>query len=212
MIFHDRKQAGEKLAQELAALALEDPLVLALPRGGVPVGRSAARALACAFDVIPLVKIPVPWSPEASYGVVAMDGTLVLNRPLVNRLELSERELELAAAQVLEEAKRRDRLYRQGRPFPELSGKTVVLIDDGLVSGYSMLAAFFFVKKRDPRSVIAASPVASDMARRVLAAEKGLDRIVTLAVDVEQLFSMSSYYREFQPVTDDDVMRELRSP
>jgi len=209
MIFQDRRQAGEKLAQELQTLALEDPLVLALPRGGVPVGSAVAKALSCAFDVIPLMKIPIPWSPEASYGVVVMDGTTVLNTPLVNRLELSERELEMAAAGVLREAKRREQSYRGGRPFPELTGRTVILVDDGLASGYSMLAAVIFAQKRQPRSIIVAAPIASDMAYRMLAAEKGIDRIITLARDVEPVFSLSSYYKEFKTLTDDDVIREL---
>ncbi len=209
MIFQDRRQAGEKLAQELKALALPDPLVLALPRGGVAVASAVAKALACPIDVIPLMKIPIPWSPEASYGVVTMDGTMVLNRPLVNRLELSERELEMAAAMVLQEAKRREQIYRRGKPFPQLAGKTAVLVDDGLASGYSMLAAVGFVKKRRPRSIIVASPIASDMACRMLTAEKGIERIVALAVDAEPLLSLFSHYKEFKPLTDEDVVSFL---
>jgi putative phosphoribosyl transferase len=209
MIFQNRTQAGEKLAHELKSLTLLDPIVLALPRGGVPVGSAVAKVLGCAFDVIPLMKIPIPWSPEASYGVVAMDGTTVLNSPLVNRLELSERELEMASAVVLREAQRREQLYRGGKPFPELANRTVILVDDGLASGYSMLAAVRFAKKRRPRAVIVASPVASGAARRLLASEKDIERTVTLAVDSEQLFSLSSYYREFEPVTDEEVQRLL---
>jgi predicted phosphoribosyltransferase len=209
MIVQDRRQAGEKLAQELRSLALQDPVVLALPRGGVPVGSAVARILACPFDVIPLMKIPIPWSPEASYGVVAMDGTKVLNRPLVNRLELSERELEMAAAMVLQEAKRREQLYRRGRPFPDLSNRTVIFVDDGLASGYSMLAAVHFAQKRRPGSIIVAAPIASDMAFRMLAAEKGIDRIVTFVRDVEQVFSLAVYYKDFRTLNDDDVLREL---
>jgi putative phosphoribosyl transferase len=212
MIFQDRTQAGEKLAQALHALALVDPIVLAVPRGGVPVGHAVAKVLGCPFDVIPLMKIPVPWSPEASYGVVAMDGTTVLNRPLVNRLELSERELEMASAVVLQEAQRRELLYRRGRPFPELAEKTAVLVDDGLASGYSMLAAVRFAKKRGPRAVIVAAPVASDMGRRLLAAEKDIERIVALRSDAEQLFLLSSHYKDFEPVTDEEVQSLMPDP
>lgn len=193
----------------MKALALPDPIVLALPRGGVAVASAVAKALVCPIDVIPLMKIPIPWSPEASYGVVVMDGTMVLNKPLVNRLELSERELEMAAAMVLQEAKRREQIYRRGKPFPELACKTVVLVDDGLASGYSMLAAVNFAKKRQPCSVIVASPVASDMACRMLAAEKGIERLVVLAVDAEPLLSLSSHYKEFKTLTDEDVLSFL---
>ena len=211
MLFQNRAQAGEKLAKELKLLQLHDPIVLAIPRGGVPVGGAIAKALHCAFDVIPLMKIPIPWSPEASYGVVAMDGTVALNVPLVNRLELSERELDMAAKKVLEEAKRRDQLYRQGRPFPELANRSVIITDDGLASGYSMLAAVGFVKKKRPRKLIVASPIAADVAQRLIKADQGVDTMLILALDSEQVFSLASYYKDFTVLTDDDVRAELAS-
>lgn len=209
MIFLDRKQAGEKLAGELRPLGLKNAFVLAIPRDGVAVGSAVAKGLGCPFDIIPLMKIPIPWNPEASYGVVAMDGTIVWNRPLMNRLELSERELELAATVFIEEAKKSEQLYRRGHPFPELENKTVILVDDGLASGYSMLAAVNFTKKRCPHSIIIATPVCSDMAFRMLAAEQGVDKIIALVQDPEQFFSLESYYREYKFLTDDDVIREL---
>jgi putative phosphoribosyl transferase len=209
MIFQDRRQAGEKLARELQTLGLKKAFVLAIPRDGVAVGNAVAKGLSCPIDVIPLMKIPIPWNPEASYGVVAMDGTMVWNRPLMNRLELSERELELAATVFIEEAKKSEQLYRRGNPFPELDNKTVILVDDGIASGFSMLAAVNFTKKRHPRSIIIAAPVASDTAYRMLAAEEGIDSIVALIQDPEQFFSLESYYREYKFLTDDDVIREL---
>jgi predicted phosphoribosyltransferase len=209
MLFHNRTQADEKLAQELAKLAPIDPLVLVLPRGGVPVGREVARILNCPYDVIPPMKIPIPWSPEASYGVVVMDGTVVMIKPLINRLEFSDAELEIAANAVQQEAKRREQVYRHGKPFPELEGRAVLLADDGLASGYSMLSAASFAKKRRPRSIVVAAPVASDTACRMLVADKEIDHIVTLARDTEQLFSPVDYYKEFPDLTDDDVIQEL---
>jgi putative phosphoribosyl transferase len=209
MIFVDRRQAGEKLARGLKALGLKNVLVLAIPRDGVAIGCAVAKGLGCPFDVIPLMKIPIPWNPEASYGVVAMDGTIVWNRPLMNRLELSERELELAAAIFIEQAKKSEQLYRRGLPFPELKNRTVILVDDGIASGYSMLAALNFAKRRRPRSIIIATPVTSDTANRMLASEKGVDKIVALVQDPEQFFSLESYYREYKFLTDDDVIREL---
>ncbi len=209
MQFQNRTQAGEKLALEVAKLAPIDPLVLALPRGGVPVGSAVARMLNCPCDVISLVKITIPWSPEASYGVVVMDGTVVMNKPLINRLELSDAELAIATNAVLQEVKRREQMYRQGKPFPDLENRAVILADDGLASGYSMLAAVSFAKKRRPRSIVVASPVASDAAYRMLVADREIDHIVTLTRDTEQLFSLGDYYREFPDLTDDDVIREL---
>jgi putative phosphoribosyl transferase len=211
MMFLNRTQAGEKLAAKLQPLELIKPLVLAIPRGGVPVAGEIAKALSCPLDVIPLTKIPVPWSPEASYGVVAMDGTLVLNRPLVNRLELSERELELAAASIVLDAKKREQRYRGDKPFPELAGCTVILVDDGLSSGYSMLAAVDFAIKRKPRSLIVASPVSSDAAYRLLAGKMGISNLVVLVHDAEQAFSLSAHYKEFAQVTDNEVVKILAS-
>ena len=209
MLFHNRTEAGKKLGKQLVNLRLQSPIVLAIPRGGVPVGAAVAETLGCPFDVISLIKIPIPWSSEASYGVVVMDGTIALNKPLVNRLELSDRELEMAESLILQEVKHRERMYRQGRPFPDLGGKSVIITDDGLASGTSMLAALSFVKKRLPLSLVVASPVASDMAHKSIAAQAGIDKLVILATNSEPLFSLSSYYREFPTLTDDDVLREL---
>jgi putative phosphoribosyl transferase len=211
MIFKDRTEAGEKLAQALNDRMLINPIVLALPRGGVPVGKAVAQMLNCTLDVIPLMKIPIPWSPEADYGVVAMDGTMALNSPLVDKLELSEQELEVATFMVLQEAQRREQLYRQGKPFPLLENRTVILIDDGLASGYSMVAAVSVVKKRQSHTIVVAVPVASDVAFRMLAADREIASIVTLVNDSEPFFSLSAYYRDFRPLTDDDVLRDLAS-
>ena len=175
----------------------------------MPVGAAIAKSLTCAFDVIPLIKIPIPWSPDASYGVVVMDGTFALNKPLVRRLEPSEREIEMAIRMVLEEARRRETLYRGTRPFPSLEGETIILTDDCIASGYSMLAAAAFVKKRNTLAVVAAAPVASDIASKMLSAEAGINRLVTLSVDAEQFFSLSSHYKEFKSVSDDDVVSFL---
>jgi putative phosphoribosyl transferase len=209
MVFQNRTQAGEKLAQELAKLALVDPLVLALPRGGVPVGIAVAGALNCPCDVLPLMKVPIPWNPEASYGVVVMDGTVVLNKPLINRLELSGPELEIAANRVLQEARKRAQLYRRDKPFPVLENRTLVLADDGLASGYSMLAAVTFAKKHHPHAIIVATPIASDTAYRLLAADKEIAHVASLARNAEQIFSLADYYRDFPRLTDDDVVRLL---
>ncbi len=211
MIFQNRKQAGEKLALALSSLALTEPLVLALPRGGVPIGSAVAQGLSCPLDVIPIMKIPIPWNPEASYGVVAIDGTMALNMPLIHRLELSEREIEMAAQKVMQEVERRAQLYRNNKPFPSLEQRSVIIVDDGLRSGYSMLAAADFVKKKNPRLIVAAVPVASDTAYRMLSTKRQIDKLLALVRDPEQVFPLSSYYKEFNSLTDDDVVRCLIS-
>jgi predicted phosphoribosyltransferase len=206
LIFQSRIQAGEKLAAELLSLDLRNPVVLAVPRGGVPVAGSVAKVLNCPLDVIPLIKIPIPWSPEASYGAAASDGTLALNLPLMHRFELSEREVEIASRPAIEEVRKREQLYRNGKPFPPLNGKSVIIVDDGLGSGYSMLAAVEFAKKKNPRMVVATAPVASDSAFRMLAALPHVNLLIALVRDAEQVFSPASYYKDFAPVSDNDVL------
>lgn len=211
MIFLNRTQAAEKLAEKIRPLHLAGPLVLAIPRGGVPVGMAMARALSCSLGVIPLIRIPIPWNPEAGYGAVVMDGTSALNLPLIRRLELSEAELEMATGMVREEARRRARIYLNNRPFPSLAGKTAILADDGISSGYSMLAAVRFVRKKNPLAVIVASPIASEAACAMLSSEPGIENLVVLVRDPEPLFSLAAHYRDFNPVTDDEVIRCLSS-
>ena len=211
MKFQNREQAGEKLAGEIISLKATEPVVLAIPRSGVPVGHAIARALSCPLDIIPLMKIPIPWAPEASYGAVAADGTSALNHPLLHRFELSEREIAIAVEAVAEQAKRREDLYRRGSPFPSLTAKTVVITDDGLASGYSMLAAVRFVRKREPLSVIVAVPVATEQAQGLLSSEPGIDGFIVLFKDTEQVFSLPSFYKEFGPLADEDVIRYLSS-
>ncbi len=211
MMFLNRAQAGEKLAEKIKSFHLAGPLVLAIPRGGVPVGAAMARALACPLDVIPLINIPIPWNPEASYGAAVIDGTSAFNLPLVHRLEISETELEMATGRAMEEARRRARIYRNDRPFPSLAGKTAMLVDDGLSSGYSMLAAIRFIRKEKPLSVIVAAPVASDSAYRMLSAEAGIDGLIVLVRVTERVFSLSAFYKEFTPLADEDVVRHPSS-
>ncbi len=212
MIFVDRAQAGEKLGRELRALSLADPIALAVPRGGMPVAAAVARALDCACDIVPMMKIPIPWFPDASWGAVASDGTLALNEPLVHRMEVSLRELEMSAVAVSQEAKRREQAYRGDRPYPDLGGKTAVIVDDGLGSGYSMLAAIRFARKRAPRGIVVAAPVASESAYALLAEEPGIERLVVLTRDGEQVFSLAAHYKDFPTITDDDVRRFLAEP
>ncbi len=211
MLFLNRTRAGLRLGQELKSLQLADPIVLAIPRGGVPVGAAAARELACPFDVIPLVKIPIPWTPEASYGAVAPDGAMALNLPLVHRLEVSLPELELAARHYAQKATRLCALYRGDGEPPTLEGRTVLLVDDGLASGYSMLASVLFVRKKKPAAVIVAAPVASETAARMIGQNEDVDRAVFLVRDAEQVFALPHHYKEFGTVTDEDVVRIMKS-
>src|SRR6195256_1621734 len=142
MYFRDRREAGRQLAQHLAAYANRpDVLVLALPRGGVPVAYEVARALHAPLDVFLVRKLGVPGHEEYAMGAVASGGVRVLNSELIEALHIPDEVVDEVIAGEERELERRERLYRDDRPFPDLRGKTVILVDDGLATGSTMLAA-----------------------------------------------------------------------
>jgi putative phosphoribosyl transferase len=208
VIFKTRTEAGEKLAREVIKLKPASPIVLGIPRGGVPVGEPVARALGCALDVVVLRKIPIPWSPEAGYGAVTLDRTVVLNEKMLSHIRLGSAEIEAGISEVYREVLRRERAYRGDRPFPDLKGRTAVLVDDGLASGYTMLAAVKFVRARGAASVVVASPVASESAYELIRPET--DELVVLHVDYAAQFAVASFYEEFPDMRDEEVIAVLR--
>ncbi len=208
MWLRDRADAGERLAKVLAQEPPPQPLVLAVPRGGVPIAAIVAQHLNCPWDVVVVRKLALPWNPEAGFGAVAVDGTTVLNPEFLQRALLASAELERIKSQALDEVGRRDRAYRAGRPFPALTGYSVILTDDGLASGYTMLAAVEFAKKSRPREVVVASPVASGAAVRLL--QPAVDRLVVLHVSHRWNFAVASFYRDFAQLTDEEVVMTVR--
>src|SRR5438093_1765729 len=160
--FRDRRDAGRRLAAKLAAYANDpDVLVLALPRGGVPVAYEVARALSVPLDVFLVRKLGVPGHEELAMGALASGGLRVLNRAVVDRLGITDQQIDLTAVvegQVLAE---RERDYRGDRPPVEVEGKTVILVDDGLATGASMRAAVAALRRRNPRRIVVAVPVAA---------------------------------------------------
>ena len=201
-MFYDRNQAGEILAEELKRF--KKALVLAIPRGGVPVGFAIAKRLRLKLAVVAVRKLPIPWDPEAGFGAITADGTLVLNRRLVKQLGLQRAEIEEIARRVLKEVKRRERVY--GR-IPPVKGKTVILVDDGLASGYTMLAALKYVKKLGAGRTLIAAPVSSLSAYRLL---KRHSPILCLHVSREPLFAVASFYHHFPELTDEEVLSYLK--
>ena len=148
-LFHDRIQAGQALARKLRSVVLDpSPLVLALPRGGVPVGYAIAQALHADLDIFLVRKIGVPGQEELAMGAIASGGTRVLNQPLIGQLGISSAVIERVTAREQQEIERRERLYRGDRPALPIQGRTVILVDDGLATGASMLAAVRAVPAR----------------------------------------------------------------
>lgn len=208
--FRDRRAAGRALAHVLSqSYAGVDGIALAIPRGGVPVALEVARALDIPLDVIVPRKIPIPWEPEAGFGAVTADGTLLLNEPLVAQLVLTEPQVERLAAQVQEEVRRRLQVYRGNRPVPDVKGKTVFIIDDGLASGFTMLTAVRSVRKHEPGEVVVAVPVSPRRSMNLVQPEA--DELVCLIAQEVPPFAVASFYESFPDLADDQVLTYLRA-
>ncbi len=209
-VFTDRLGAGRQLAEELLRRGYsgENTVVLAIPCGGVPVAYSVAKALRAPLDLIIPRKIPIPSNPEAGFGAVTADGTVILNQPLVAQLSLPPEEIAALAQRVLGEVQRRGQEYRGNRPPPELKGKTVILIDDGLASGFTMIAAVRAARRQEPTKVIVAVPVSpASSVRRV---EPLVDELVCLITRETRSFAVASFYQHFPDLTDDEVKTYLQ--
>ncbi len=201
-LFEDRRDAGRRLAERLLVYR-HNAIVLAIPRGGVPVGYEVSKKLGVPFDIIVPRKLPIPSDPEAGFGAVAPDGTVVLNEVLMGYLGLSPEEIEGIVGEVLREVRRRIKEYRGDRPFPHLKNKNVIVVDDGLASGYTMIAAVRAIRKERPRRIIVAVPCSPRTSVERL--EKEADEVVCLAVQPGGPFAVASYYERFPDLSDDEV-------
>jgi predicted phosphoribosyltransferase len=170
-VFKDRTHAGEVVASMLEDLRGSNALLLAIPAGGVPVAVEMARRLALELDVAVVSKITLPWNTESGYGAVAFDGTVKLNDAMLPRLGLTEDDIREGVKRTSDKVQRRVEKLRGGRPFPDLTGRTCVLIDDGLASGFTMLTAASAVKKAGASRVLVAVPTAHDSSAGRLAVE-----------------------------------------
>jgi predicted phosphoribosyltransferase len=204
--FRNRIDAGRRLAEKLAAYAdRPDVLVLALPRGGVPVGFEVARALGAPLDVFLVRKLGVPGYEELAMGAVATGGVRVLNDEIVRGLGISEHEIDAAVARELQELARRERLYRGDRPPPDVAGRTVLLVDDGLATGATMRAAVAALRQQQPARIVIAAPTASPDTCEAMKAEAD-DVVCTMTP--EPFFAVGHWYEDFTQTTDNEV-REL---
>ncbi len=205
--FEDRTQAGRLLARTLSGYARRrGVVVLALPRGGVPVAFEVARALEAPLDVFLVRKLGVPGHEELALGAIATGGALVLDRGLIAALGIPEEEITRVIASERAELSRRERLYREGRPLA-VTGKTVIVVDDGVATGSTMLAAITALAREEPARIVVAVPVAPpDTAHRL---RREVDELVTLA-EPESFGAVGFWYRDFSPVADAEVRELLR--
>lgn len=203
MLFTDRSHAGRLLAGLLSQYAgREDVLILALPRGGVVVGYELARALGAPLDVYVVRKMGVPGQEELAMGAVTSDGVTVTNADVISQLGLSDGIIKAVAERELREAKRRELAYRGDRPPPEIQGKKVILVDDGLATGATMRAAVEAIRRRNPKAVIVAVPVAAPAAAELF--ENIADGFVCLATPTP-FWAVGAFYEDFSQVTDHQV-------
>ncbi|HEV7393894.1 MAG TPA: erythromycin esterase family protein, partial [Burkholderiales bacterium] len=202
-IFRDRREAGRVLAKELAAFASRpDVIVLALPRGGVPVGYEVARVLGAPLDVFLVRKLGVPGYEELAMGAVASGGLRVLNDDVVKTLRIPDHIIESVVAKEEKELARRERLYRGGRPLPDLTGRTVILVDDGLATGATMQAAVEALRQRQPARIVVAVPTASPEICEELRTKA--DEVIC-AVTPQPFYAVGFWYEDFSQTTDDEV-------
>ncbi len=207
-VFVDRTQAGEVMVEKLRCYGASETCVLAIPSGGIPVACTVSEKLGCSMDLILVRKIPVPWSPEAGLGAITLDGVMVLNDHLVEVLGLGEEEIATLASQVISIIRARAKKFRLTTPQAPLEGKSVIVIDDGLASGYTMLAAVKSVRKHQPKEVVVAVPTGSTSAVRLVAQVS--DRVICLNIRDEPIYAVADAYEIWHDLSDEEVLTYLR--
>ncbi len=206
-LFKDRVDAGKKLAKELSKYAnRSDVLILALPRGGVPVAFEVAKELNVKMDVFIVRKLGVPGNEELAMGAISSDNILVLNEDIVRSFQIPERVINMVAENELKELERRERTYRGDRPKPEISGLTVILIDDGLATGATMRAAAAALKTKNPAKIVVAVPTGAPDTCEFF--RKEVDEVICVATP-EPFYGVGAWYGNFSQTTDEEVCELL---
>lgn len=201
--FANRRDAGRQLAAKLEAYAGRgDVIVLALPRGGVPVGYEVAHALGVPLDVLTVRKLGVPQQPELAMGAIASGGAVFLNSNILRATGVSDAALHAVEARERAELDRREKLYRGARSAAHVRGKTVIVVDDGMATGASMHAAVMALRSLQPARVVVAVPVAP--ARAAERMDEVADEFIRVLTEVE-FYSVGQFYRDFDPTTDEEV-------
>ena len=205
-MFADRRDGGRRLAERLLALAPERPVVVALPRGGVPVGFEVARALAAPLDVLVVRKLGAPRNPELGVGAIAEGGAAAFDVAAAVSAGMAQPSIDATMAREREELRRRVERYRVGRARVALRGRTTIVVDDGLATGLSALAAVRALRADDVARIVVAVPVGARESVAMLAAEA--DEVVCHTIP-RQLLAVGRWYTDFSPVSDEEVMSLL---
>lgn len=207
--FQDRRHAGHELADFLIERDASVGAIFAVPSGGVAVARAISERLGVPFDMILVRKLPLPMEPEAGFGAVTINGEVALNEPLVAASRLSHEDIRAVAARVVEELRQREARFLAGRPRLDPAGKDLLIVDDGLASGFTMRAAIRELERREPHSVNVAVPDAP--VRTIEAVEPLVDDLYCLVAQRGGSFAVASFYREWHDLTDGEVVELLRA-
>jgi predicted phosphoribosyltransferase len=206
-VFRDRADAGKRLASFLKDSVRGGELLLAVPSGGVPVAYEISRALSLDLDLLVVRKLRIPGNPEAGFGAADPDGETVLNEGLLRRLGLGDGVIREQAERAMSAIRRRERVFRKNRPFPDLTGRTVIIVDDGLASGYTMRAAVGFARRRNVAGAVVAVPTGAERTVKAMLREAGL--LFCLNVRSGLAFAVAEAYENWHDLTDGEVMRIL---
>jgi len=206
-VFKDRTHAGILLAEELQRHIGRGDVVLALPAGGVPVGHAVAERLGIPFDVLVVRKIQIPWNPEAGFGAVAWDGSVALNQALVTELDLTSRQIEERISHTKQIVLERVQKFKGNRPLPNLRSRVIILVDDGLASGYTMAVAVDSTRKQEPQEVIVAVPTGSMEAVQLISSKA--DLLLCLNIRAGPVFAVADAYTEWYDLSDEEVIHYL---
>lgn len=207
MRFRDRTDAGNQLAEKLAGVDLTDPVILGIPRGGVVIAAVIARALGADLDVVLSRKLPTPGQPELALGAVSEDGHVVINPDVAAIVHFEEDELDAIRRHEEAEIARRRQLFRGGADRAPVEGRSVIVTDDGIATGATMIAALQELRTRKPKELILAVPVAATS--RLAEVSRWADRTVCL-YDTEDFYAVGQFYDDFRQVEDAEVVETLR--
>lgn len=207
-LYLDRVEAGRELGEELRKLSLVDPLILAIPRGGVVVALEVARIVSGGLDIVVPRKLGAPGEPELAIGAVMHDGSLFLNEGVIGANWVSKEYLEEEKRRQIEESNRRLQVYRGGRPYPNLQGRQVAIVDDGIATGATMIVAVRWARVRGAKRVIAAAPVGpADMIHKLRSEADD----VACAKTPSQFYAIGQFYEQFESVEDEEVIAILKA-
>lgn len=207
-LFSNRYDAGRKLAVKLANYIGQPVVVLAIPNGGLPVALEVALMLEAELDLVISRKLPLPLTPEAGFGAVADDGTVILNEEVVARIGLNPYQVNYQVNKVRSEIQQRSMLYREYRSVAAVNGKTAIIIDDGLASGFTMMVAVESVRRRRPEKIVVAIPATSEAA--LAKVRKVADEVVTLAIGSVTKFYIADFYDYWHDLSNEEAIQCLK--